>query len=496
MDIDDKMLGRFVKLISDRIGLCIRKEDIEAFRRTLLSCMKGSGFGEPGDFLNFLASDTEGGNKQWKALIIAVTTGESYFFRDRGHFSLLQNTILPELIRRKYAERSIRIWSAGCSTGEEPYSIAIVLDMLLPDPVSWDIYIVGTDINDEALAKARGGIFSQWSLRSVDKAIQDRYFKKTRQDGWELNDGIRKMVEFRYGNLIGDGLAFKDPALCNMDVIICRNVFIYFSKEAVAQVIARFGDALNDGGYLISGHGELYEQQLPVMRQLAFPEAVILKKCAKEAAQPVHRRTHLSIIKRQEPGEASKPTVPRPEPQPHEPVDPIPEIEALIKAGRYAEAIDMADRQPDPVRDSSVMLCLMAQAYANSGAYGKAEAACRKAIENSPEAAEPYFMLAHLAEAGGDGEEAKGLLKKALYLDPGFIAAYCELGWLYAKQNDVQRARRARAAALELIKRLPCGARVKPYEITAGELLGYLERLAGQADEDLTPAGQAERNRR
>jgi chemotaxis protein methyltransferase CheR len=458
--IEDKLLEQFKKLVTGRIGLRIGKEDSETFRRALTIRMKSLTIAHSERYLSFLESDSGASEQEWKAFIVSITTGESYFFRDKGHFFLLQNTILPELIKKKETKRSLRIWSAGCATGEEPYSVAILLDMLLPDRKGWDIFIIGTDINEESLKKAARGIYSPWSFRMLGKDIQSRYFKRY-QDKWEIHENIKKMVNFQYGNLIEDGFFSQNPEICTMDIIICRNVFIYFEKEAVSSVLNKFQRILNPGGYLVTGHAELYGHALTSLHQIMYPEAVIYKKTAELCMQPAE----ISPLPKQVPKS-------------------VPPVPLLSKA-----------KITEPNKDNYDLLCQMAQAYANSGDYEKAASACRRAMNINPRSADPYLLLAHIAEARGNDAEAKDLFKKAIYLDPAFIAAYCELGGLYEKENDLSRARKARTTAIEFLKHLPSQATVKPYDITAGEMLTYVESLTGANNAGSMPAVPGEQSR-
>src|SRR5208283_4372206 len=468
------------ELISSRTGLKLRPEDREACRAAVKSRLKGLKLSTFEEYHQFLISDTTESGSEWKEVAALLTTGETYFFRDKGQLALIRNWILPELIENRRDKRCLRIWSAGCATGEEPYSLAILLDMILPDLKGWDILIVGTDINEESLKKAARGIYSQWSFRMVDKDIQGNYFKK-HHDEWAINENIKKMVKFQYGNLIEDGSFSQNPDICNVDIIVCRNVFIYFGKEAVSAVFNNFLKILNEGGYLITGHGELYGLDLSRLRQIMFPEAVIYKKTAE-----LEGGNNLKV----EAKGFSKPALPVQEASKIKPLEPKTEIAESSKKGRHTEAVDKAASMLNTCKDDKVYL--MAQALANSGDYEKAESICRKAINTNAGSADPYFLLAHIAEARGNIEEAMDLFKKAIYLNPSFIAAYCELGGLYEKGNDILRARKARTTAIELLKSLPSQAPVKPYDITAGELLKYVEYLAGARDAALMPAGPKE----
>ena len=495
--IEGGLLECFKKLVENHIGLCIRQADGEALRKTLGAEMKRLNIAEAEEYLSFLESDSGESKKEWKALILLITTGESYFFRDKGHFFLLQNNILPKLIKNRQNQRTLRIWSAGCSTGEEPYSIAILLDMLFPDMKQWDVFILGTDINEESLKKAERGIYSEWSFRMVDKDIKRKYFKR-HQDDWEIAGEIKKTVRFQYGNLMAGDFFSQNPEICNMDLIICRNVFIYFNKKAVSSVLSKFINTLNDEGYLITGHGELQGHDLMDLNQIMYPEAVIYKKTLEVKGQspkitrlPERKKEKKELKFKITP--VSKPALPVPAPSKMKPLEPKKEIAELIKKGRYTEAVDKAASPLNKCKDDNDMLCLMAQVYANSGDYEKAEGVCRKAMDNNTASADPYFLLAHIAEAKGNDEEAKALFKKVIYLNPSFIAAYCELGGLYEKGNDIPRAKKARSTAIELLKALPPSSAIKPYDITAGELLAYVLALIRSEKETLALTGEKSR---
>lgn len=474
------MLAQFKKCVESHVGLCFRNEDSAPFCKALSAGIQRWDRDTPEEYLCFLEADTEESRKEWKELVLMLTTGESYFFRDKGHYSLLRNSILPEMLKKKEAQRSLRLWSAGCSTGEEPYSLAILLDKLVPEPAGWNIFILGTDINEAFLEKAKNGIYSEWSFRMVDKGIQREYFTKLK-DGWEIRDDIKKMVKFHYGNLLEADFSRHHPEICAMDIIICRNVFIYFKAEAVAAVLQNFTSILNDEGYLVTGHGELHGHDLANLKQIIYPEAVIYKKTETltqqipEISRSPQRKKDPHMFKlKAEP--ALKPILPAAQVK-SKPSDPKAEIEDLISKGRYAEAVEKAKGHLLADKGNDDMLFLMAESYANCGDYENAENCCRKAIQCNAAAADPYFLLAHIAELLGNDEKAKELFRKTIYLNPAYIAAYCELGGIYEKQQDLPRAKKIRATAIDLLASLPEQTPVKPYDITAGELLSSIRSL-------------------
>lgn len=459
-ELGEALLLQFGELVSRRLGLCFQKEHRETFRSAVLQQVKSRSFTEPSAYFEFLVSDAGERGPAWRALILMLTTCETYFFRDRGVFSLLRNTLLPELIERNRTRRSLRIWCAGCATGEEPFSIAMLLDLLLPDPKAWDIAILGTDINEQALARAEEGIYSIWSFRLMDSDLRDTYFKH-QHNGWKIADSLRKMVSFQYGNVLEAGQVSLRGSVGDFDLLLCRNVFIYFEREAVARVMLGFRDLLASEGMLLTGHAELYGHELAGLRQTMYPETMVYKK----ENQP-------------ETPELSLPPAGRPKPE--RPASLLPRSAvAPLGSGMVGQSrrFTVGPAASDGEVNNRDLLQMRAQAHANAGNYAEAQLLCRRVISIDADSPDPFFLLAHVAEAVGNNEEAKQFLKKAIYLQPSFVAAYCELGSLYDKENDEVRARKVRNSALVFLRELPSDAKVAPYEITAGDLHLHLVKL-------------------
>jgi chemotaxis protein methyltransferase CheR len=186
-----------------------------------------------------------------RAIVDAMTTNESLFFRDGYPFELLKNKIIPELMKARQATKKIRIWSAACSTGQEPYSIVMAyLDTFIHLP-EWQLEIVATDLSDNVLAKAREGFFSQFE---VQRGLTDVHLKKyfsPAANGWKVNDSVKKYIQFSNANLIDPNLNFG-----TFDIIFCRNVLIYFNGETKGMVFKTLSRSLAPDGYLILGGAE------------------------------------------------------------------------------------------------------------------------------------------------------------------------------------------------------------------------------------------------
>ncbi|MGI8502128.1 MAG: CheR family methyltransferase, partial [Hassallia sp.] len=228
----------FIDLIAQHTGLEIRDRDQADLSEKIFFRMKAIKIFFPEDYYQLLESATIDSYQEWKNLVLLLTNLESYFFRDKEQFSLLRDRIIPEIIQRHQNNKTIRIFCAGCSTGEEAYSLAILFKELIPCPEQWKVMILGVDINQEALNKAKKGIYTPWSLRSIDPEIMERYFILFNNQ-YHLDMQIRQMVKFQYRNLVKDSFNEEDE-MKNIDLIICRNVFIYFQASAIANVLNKF----------------------------------------------------------------------------------------------------------------------------------------------------------------------------------------------------------------------------------------------------------------
>ncbi len=191
-------------------------------------------------------------DKELREIIDVLTVNETYFFRERNQLTAFSEEIIPELKKKKKDKKKINIWSAGCSTGEEPYSISIL--MLEKGGFSdWDVNILGSDISQRVLRVAREGIYKKNSFRATDPYFIKSYFQEQQNGDQRILDKVKKLVNFNCLNLL-DSLRVR--LIGKMDVIFCRNVLIYFDKDTRKKVIENFFNLLREGGYLLLGHSE------------------------------------------------------------------------------------------------------------------------------------------------------------------------------------------------------------------------------------------------
>jgi chemotaxis protein methyltransferase CheR len=227
------------------INLHTGKEGLVKSR--LAKRLRALGFGDFGAYVDHVERDRSG--KELALMIDILTTNKTSFFRESGHFKYLTEQIIPDS-----GSRPVSIWSAGCSSGEEPYSIAISVSEALGPLLAGGARILATDISARMLDRARQGVFEESSLEGIPGGLRAKYFSRVREGGstvYKVCDGIRSMVHFARLNLLSDW-PMKGP----FDVIFCRNVMIYFDGPTRAGIVHRFWESLQPAGHLFVGHSE------------------------------------------------------------------------------------------------------------------------------------------------------------------------------------------------------------------------------------------------
>lgn len=247
--------------------------------------METLGYKESYLYLQRIVVPAQETNKEIIELVELLVNSETYFFRDEGQFRLLQNELLPKIIEKRQNRRIIKLWSAGCSTGEEAFSLAILIMRLIPNWKEWKISIVGSDINSEALQFAKKGLFSHRSFRSPSQTDYISFLKSVNNNQWQLDSQVINLVTFCKKNLVGDLYPTFHDQLCEMDLILCRNVLIYFHQQAILTVVNKIVDTLCDGGILITGHGELHGIHHPLLKEIFCRESLVYQKKSSKSGQ-------------------------------------------------------------------------------------------------------------------------------------------------------------------------------------------------------------------
>lgn len=236
------------ELVRELIGISLSESKRELVYGRLVRRVRQLGLSSFQEYLGCLES---GGGGELEQLCNAITTNLTAFFRERHHFEELARTILPSILRRNAATRRVRIWSAGCSTGEEPYSIAMTVRQTLGELAGWDLRILATDVDSSVLAHAAAGLYDPGRFERVEPVCRDRWFARDPGGRYAARDELKQLISFRRLNLL-EAWPMRGP----FDIIFCRNVIIYFERDLQRDIIGRMAPLQKGGDHLILGHSE------------------------------------------------------------------------------------------------------------------------------------------------------------------------------------------------------------------------------------------------
>lgn len=425
-------------------GLRINERDYPRLEKFLATRIRELELTDPEDYLHHLKS---GSHREGELRLLAelFTSRETFFMRDAGQMHLLKHTLLPEIIERRASQRRLRIWSAACASGEEAYSLAILIYESIADIDAWDILIIGTDINPEAIIQADNAVYSDWAFRGCDTAFRHQYFHRHNR-GWQLNDRIRRMVRFAQKDLTHDVLPNPADALYEMDLILCRNFFIYLDPAAIAGVTRKLAECLCKEGMLMTGHGELQAHQPQGLQLFSYPESVVYRQTDQQAQTlsplpPIGKQVIHSTLH----------TAPTPPLPPH--------------SNRFVS--------PTPTKTDGLQ---QAWRQADRGNLQEAESICQAIIDEDPMLAEAHYLAAMIALELKAPDRARTSLRKAIYLNPQLIAAYVRLAELQAQAGEIRAGENAVLIACKLLRSLAPDATI-PYfgDSKAAEIADYLE---------------------
>jgi chemotaxis protein methyltransferase CheR len=440
--LDGGFLEEASRLIAERLGLSFPKERWPDLARGLKSAGEELGLEYPGACMRWLrSSDAE--DRRIETLASHLTIGETYFYRDPDSFAALEADILPRLIaKRANADRTLRLWSAGCCTGEEAYSLAMACMRALPGYREWNVSILATDINPKFLAKAEAGVYREWSFRGIPASLRERFFSPARDGGFEINPEVKKLVHFGYLNLAKDVY----PSIANytnaMDVIFCRNVLMYFTLSHQKAVVAGLHLCLAEGAYLLVNPAEASDSLFPMFAMENINGTSVYRKSADQ--RHVESRPEFDFP-------ATEVQLPALEPGVHAALSvaaqPAPSMfRETPAAGPAVPAVPAV-----PAGLSATPALESARGYADQGRLEEALAACRDAIAADRVDPTARFLFAAICQELGRTEEAIAQMVKALYLDQDFILAHYALGGLYRHSGKQRESRRHFATALKIL---------------------------------------------
>jgi chemotaxis protein methyltransferase CheR len=355
------------------------------------------------------------GPSELDALIAEVTIGETYFFRHEEHFDALRDVVLPDLIARNRPSRRLRIWSAGCADGPEPYSVSILLKRNLAHELAgWDVTILGTDINRHCLARAREAKFETWALRSTPEDLKGACFLNEGR-WWRLAPEYKEWVSFQYHNLVEHSFPSLLNNLFGFDLIVCRNVMIYFGPDLMQRTIRRFHDCLVPGAWLLVGPSEPNMTYYSSFRTVPAPGVTLYQKLVGQV-------------------DNLRPIVNRP---------PWDEADAASRP---------IDNRPQVVNLPHKPTLADVRRYADGGAWESAVGCCELLLKQDNLNSTSHFYFALVLEQTGRHDEAQKSLRRAIYLDRQSVLAHYYLGLSLQSRGDGRHAERSFENALDLLR--------------------------------------------
>ncbi|MBU3613235.1 CheR family methyltransferase [Polynucleobacter sp. MG-27-Goln-C1] len=411
-----------IRRIRDLSGMRVTELDFERLDSWVQRRMNVLGLKDQDGYLHYLNGPNDLAEDR-RMLSELLTTGETFFMRDPGQMELIRRAILPEIISRKSSNKQIRIWAPACATGEEIYSLIILLEKVLPNTAGWEIDVVGSDINPEFIEQAKHAVYREWAFRGCDQDFKNAYFQKT-EAGWKLIDRIRSRARFLVFNLVNERLPDISNHLVDIDFILCRNLFIYMNLDSISLITDKLSSCLLSGGVLMTAHGELHAYRQSGLNVKIYPESLVYEKPEVLIALNVVESTMSQAIKTSEVDAAAFRTINK-------------EVAVTSPPKSIPELLGSA------------------WAYADRGGFNEALEIYKEIIARDSMQAEPYYLHAVISLEKGDVDRAKEDLRKTLYLDENFIPAYLDLITIQIQEGKEDLAAKTCEQALRSIQAGP-----------------------------------------
>lgn len=454
------LLEQLCAALSETTGLMLSQAQWVDLRRAIATVADELDCADWSSCLKYLVSPTGAGYQQ--TLIDHLTIGETYFFRDGALFNMLRERILPELIgARRDRGNYLRIWSSACSSGEEPYSIAIELIRLLPDWQKWQIHLLATDINRRFLQKAEQGIYGRWSLRHKTLPPYAPYLLPLTKGRFQVTPVIRDLVRFAYLNLASHLYPSNLTNTQNMDIILCRNALMYLQPDCIQEVIARLSACLVEGGWLITSTIEASLVRRPELQIVRLPDIVLFRK----------QSVKIPLSFKDETREKN--------PYRENIVDKAPKAPKKLSATFNAEQRANSDAKNTDACAAATMSLSAARALADQGMLAAARAECEKVLAGDKLDAAANFLYATILLELGATEDAEKALQRTLYLDEKYIVAHVALATLLQQTTRGDEAARHWRSALKILPTIPENDIVPDSDgLTAKQMLNMVSAMA------------------
>lgn len=470
---EEDIIEKIRRFIMKRAGLYFKEHDMPFLRENITERMAAAKTPTALEYYNLLTESPQGpldkksyvtgqAHKEFTELLNLLTIKHTHYFRSPDQFIGLRDNILPEITEKKtkVGDMSLNILCAGCATGEEPYSIAMMLLDILGQQGPWKVGILATDISTEALVFAKKGIYPESVLQHIEKDFIKQYMEKyclIHKDKVFVSPAIKNMVEFQYMNLVDEYL----PQ--GFDIIFCRNVTIYFEIETTKTVIERFYQSLNEGGYLFSGGTETMYGISDKFELVDIDHAMVYKKIPAKELRPAEEKVWPWQPAVTYPVSEKEPVIPeKVEKKPVEPAKSLKEAHALYEKAKiafikkdYMQAEDLAKSALEIESNLEQGRILLANIFVNQDRFQEAERECQKSIDINFLSSQARYLLGLIHKKRSQYKEALDNLRKAIYLNANFSLAHFTLAELYREKALAQEAQKAYKNTLKALEKEP-----------------------------------------
>jgi chemotaxis protein methyltransferase CheR len=483
--LDRTDVEQFRTIVARRLGLQYEDGRLDFLAEVARQHMESMGSARFESYLDRLNYSPKGSH-EFQTLAEQLTVNETFFFRNADNFRAFAEFVLPERIRARTRERRLRILSAGCASGEEPYSLAVMVREALPDLGSWDVKILALDVSPVVLAKATQARYSAWSLRATSENAKRRYFREDGRD-FVLDPAIQKMVTFEERNLVDEDPAFWQSLAC--DVVFCRNVLMYFTPDNARDVVSRITQALLPGGFFFLGHAETLRGLTQEFHLCHTHDTFYYRR--REASEAVAATAIWTGPPREHEDDALPAAVEstaswvdvihraseriatlaagrvrsqdQAAPRTTAADDAASTVAArtwdlglvleAVRQERFSDALEIICSLPPDSQEDPDALLLRAVLLTNNGRLDESEDVCTRLLALDELNAGAHYLIALCREHAGDVTGAIEHGQTAIYLDAGFAMPHLHLGIMAKRSGDAATAQRELGQALMLLAR-------------------------------------------
>lgn len=406
------VLLSFRDFISSKFGLHFTKDRLDDLQKKLMQFSEKQAFDGDINQLILLLQNSHIYHEQLQQFIESLTIGETYFFREPETLDVVINHILPTL--HQSGSREFKIWSAGCATGEEPYSLAMMLDRYQPKFRHFPIHIFATDINRSSLNKAQSGSYKGWSFRNTSADYISRYFRKAQENVYQINEELKQRIHFSPLNLAHSDYIMQNSSLRDLDVIFCRNVLMYFSENTILKIVKQFSELLKPTGWLVISQTECTHYFQPYFDVVQMGDAFLFRKKSHHEHIPTKSEYCVDIS------------------NPYQLETPLAYSSMQMHVARDETKTEKSKSNP----------VTQARKLADQGDLKSALDICTTVLTTHKLDIQAHYLHAMILQEMDQYDEAKQALRRVLFLQPDMLMATYSLASLEQKSGKRKEALR------------------------------------------------------